>query len=410
MGGWQLIHIDDFVDNLLHEELVCDMALPHLLKRIKMEDLHNLPPRKSALDLDLLREDQEEGGSDEEVEEVKQTVIVAKKAHKAVAVEEDQEEGEEEEDEDRTASQTKRKNAAAMAALLNIDQNGIDFDADVDTEEVEGDVKWTPAVVAAPPKALPCEVESNNKQGGERGRDASRDDRDRRGGDNKKNDRSAHRDRSDDSHTVVEMTVEVEVAAEADLTVLLTETENNVTLTNILARRDEVKREEEEVTTEVENEVEIEIEKTVENEVVVMIVENTPHVIEVVLVLTHQITRNHTITNTETLKTEADAVHLAATPHEVTVVIEVITIDEVTEEEVENEEVLEVEKTVEKEVEMTAILVDRVETTGTMNVTHQELSRLFLGGRSASSYRLKMGSCESTAGPIILRAAAEGAG
>jgi pre-mRNA-splicing factor 38A len=71
MGGWQLIHIDEFVDNLLHEELVCDMALPHLLKRLKMEDLHDLQPRKSALDLDLLQESDEE---EEKKPEVKPTV------------------------------------------------------------------------------------------------------------------------------------------------------------------------------------------------------------------------------------------------------------------------------------------------------------------------------------------------
>lgn len=52
-SGWSLKHIDEFIDSLLHDELVCDIALPHLQKRIKLEDQKILRPRKSALDLEL---------------------------------------------------------------------------------------------------------------------------------------------------------------------------------------------------------------------------------------------------------------------------------------------------------------------------------------------------------------------
>ena len=52
-SGWSLLHVDECIDSLLHDELVCDIALPHLQKRIKLEDLKIIQPRKSALDLEL---------------------------------------------------------------------------------------------------------------------------------------------------------------------------------------------------------------------------------------------------------------------------------------------------------------------------------------------------------------------
>ena len=59
MNGWILKHIDEFIDELLHEELVCDIALPHLPKRIKLEQLGVLDERKSELDLELEEMEQE---------------------------------------------------------------------------------------------------------------------------------------------------------------------------------------------------------------------------------------------------------------------------------------------------------------------------------------------------------------
>ena len=52
-SGWAIKHIDEFVDSLLYDELVCDIALPHLQKRLKLEDLGLLLPRKSALEIEF---------------------------------------------------------------------------------------------------------------------------------------------------------------------------------------------------------------------------------------------------------------------------------------------------------------------------------------------------------------------
>lgn len=52
-GSWAVKHIDEFVDELLTEELVCDIALPHLPKRSKLEELGTLPLRVSALDYEM---------------------------------------------------------------------------------------------------------------------------------------------------------------------------------------------------------------------------------------------------------------------------------------------------------------------------------------------------------------------
>jgi hypothetical protein len=43
--------MDELIDSLLVEELVCDIALPHLPKRIKLEQLGILEARTSKLDI-----------------------------------------------------------------------------------------------------------------------------------------------------------------------------------------------------------------------------------------------------------------------------------------------------------------------------------------------------------------------
>ncbi|RYH04651.1 hypothetical protein EON65_46910, partial [archaeon] len=52
-SGWSVTHMDEFVDSLLREELVCDIALPHIVKRYKLEALGTLDPRRSALEDEL---------------------------------------------------------------------------------------------------------------------------------------------------------------------------------------------------------------------------------------------------------------------------------------------------------------------------------------------------------------------
>ena len=51
--------MDEFIDSLLVEELVCDIALPHLPKRIKLEQLGILDERTSILDADLLNAEED---------------------------------------------------------------------------------------------------------------------------------------------------------------------------------------------------------------------------------------------------------------------------------------------------------------------------------------------------------------
>jgi pre-mRNA-splicing factor 38A len=73
MNGWEVLHVDEFIDALLVKELVCDVALPHLPRRVQLEDAGLLQPRVSALE-DLM------SSSDEEEEEEAAPQAVEKKA------------------------------------------------------------------------------------------------------------------------------------------------------------------------------------------------------------------------------------------------------------------------------------------------------------------------------------------
>ena len=65
-AGYYLTYIDEFVDQLLNEERVCDIILPRLPKRAVLEENGELAPRQSRL-LDALEgkdeEDRSRGGS-----------------------------------------------------------------------------------------------------------------------------------------------------------------------------------------------------------------------------------------------------------------------------------------------------------------------------------------------------------
>ncbi|KAF9308747.1 hypothetical protein BG003_010681 [Podila horticola] len=50
MGGYSIIHVDEFIDELLREERVCDVVLPRLVKRYVLEDSGALDPRVSTLE------------------------------------------------------------------------------------------------------------------------------------------------------------------------------------------------------------------------------------------------------------------------------------------------------------------------------------------------------------------------
>jgi len=63
MGGWRLSHMDEFIDELLTKERVCDIALPRMMTRAMLEDAEELEPRESLLGSEL-----ESEGEDEEME------------------------------------------------------------------------------------------------------------------------------------------------------------------------------------------------------------------------------------------------------------------------------------------------------------------------------------------------------
>lgn len=61
---YELIHMDEFIDELLHGERVCDISLPRLQKRNVLEELNEIEPRISALDVNL--DDADETSSESE--------------------------------------------------------------------------------------------------------------------------------------------------------------------------------------------------------------------------------------------------------------------------------------------------------------------------------------------------------
>ena len=83
-GKYHLSHMDEFVDQLLREERVCDVQLPRLQKRHVLEENNELEPRVSLLeadDLDL--DDDDEDEVDEDFEEKKKLAEMLDKAKQA---------------------------------------------------------------------------------------------------------------------------------------------------------------------------------------------------------------------------------------------------------------------------------------------------------------------------------------
>lgn len=73
-GSYALTHLDVFVDELLSEEMVCEVVLPRLTKREVLEETEGLEPRISKLEEALLagEEDGDDGSDDENDEESKE--------------------------------------------------------------------------------------------------------------------------------------------------------------------------------------------------------------------------------------------------------------------------------------------------------------------------------------------------
>lgn len=49
LGGYSLTHFDEFIDELLTQDRVCDIILPRLTQRSVLEETEGLAPRKSLL-------------------------------------------------------------------------------------------------------------------------------------------------------------------------------------------------------------------------------------------------------------------------------------------------------------------------------------------------------------------------
>jgi len=71
-GQFELIHMDEFIDELLSEERVCDVILPRIQKRYVLEENNEIETKVSALDDDL-EDGMETSGDEEEEEEVQPT-------------------------------------------------------------------------------------------------------------------------------------------------------------------------------------------------------------------------------------------------------------------------------------------------------------------------------------------------
>lgn len=65
-GNYEIVHMDEFIDQLLREDRVCDVILPRVQKRHVLEENNELETRVSALDDDLDDEGSDNAASDSE--------------------------------------------------------------------------------------------------------------------------------------------------------------------------------------------------------------------------------------------------------------------------------------------------------------------------------------------------------
>uniref|UniRef100_A0A2L2YBP9 Pre-mRNA-splicing factor 38 n=1 Tax=Parasteatoda tepidariorum TaxID=114398 RepID=A0A2L2YBP9_PARTP len=78
-GEFQVVFMDEFIDELLHEERLCDVILPRIQKRHVLEENNELEPRISALEDDL----DEPESEDEDLKENVTTVVHEKSRNKS---------------------------------------------------------------------------------------------------------------------------------------------------------------------------------------------------------------------------------------------------------------------------------------------------------------------------------------
>eukprot|EP00511_Aplanochytrium_stocchinoi_P003042 CAMPEP_0204827606 /NCGR_PEP_ID=MMETSP1346-20131115/5040_1 /ASSEMBLY_ACC=CAM_ASM_000771 /TAXON_ID=215587 /ORGANISM="Aplanochytrium stocchinoi, Strain GSBS06" /LENGTH=326 /DNA_ID=CAMNT_0051956101 /DNA_START=78 /DNA_END=1058 /DNA_ORIENTATION=+ len=64
--GWKLTYMDEWIDELLHEDIVLNIVLPRLSKRLLLEEAGQLSERVSALQMELDSSENEAGTEDDE--------------------------------------------------------------------------------------------------------------------------------------------------------------------------------------------------------------------------------------------------------------------------------------------------------------------------------------------------------
>ncbi|RUS80331.1 hypothetical protein EGW08_011900 [Elysia chlorotica] len=71
-GAFHIIHMDEFIDELLREERACDIILPRIQKRNVLEETNVLEPRISAIEEDV--DEMESEDEDELIKEAKKLI------------------------------------------------------------------------------------------------------------------------------------------------------------------------------------------------------------------------------------------------------------------------------------------------------------------------------------------------
>ncbi|XP_052069737.1 pre-mRNA-splicing factor 38A-like [Mytilus californianus] len=79
-GEFELVHMDEFIDELLHEERVCDIILPRIQKRLILEENNQIEARVSAVEEDL--EEMETSDEEEAMEDKDQSADKRKSNYK----------------------------------------------------------------------------------------------------------------------------------------------------------------------------------------------------------------------------------------------------------------------------------------------------------------------------------------
>ncbi|BFZ00134.1 hypothetical protein BsWGS_03173 [Bradybaena similaris] len=72
-GAFHIVHMDEFIDELLREERVCDIILPRIQKRNVLEETNVLDPRVSAIEEDI--EEMESEEEDDYSKELKKAAL-----------------------------------------------------------------------------------------------------------------------------------------------------------------------------------------------------------------------------------------------------------------------------------------------------------------------------------------------